>query len=183
MLPDDFEAQLSAAQKSFDSADMLVFSAGSSLSARDMTVDVLNRLGEPGALVHGISIKPGKPTIVGAAEGKPLFGLPGNPVSAVVVFDLVVRPVIHLLSGLEQPPPWPSVMATLSRDVPSVAGREDHIPVRLHQEDGVMCADPVFGKSNLIFILVNSDGMMVVPLDDGGRYAGESVEVRLHGQP
>ena len=148
-----------------------------------MTVEVLNRLGEPGVLVHGISIKPGKPTIVGAVGGRPVFGLPGNPVSAVVVFDLVVRPIIHLLSGLEEPPRWPSVTATLSRDVPSVAGREDHIPVRLHREDGVLCADPVFGKSNLIFTLVKSDGMMVVPLDDGGRYAGDEVEVRLHGHP
>ena len=183
VVPDDFQAQLSAAQKGFESADMLIFSAGSSLSSRDMTVEVFNRLGNPGVLVHGISIKPGKPTIVGAVEGKPVFGLPGNPVSAIVVFDLVVRPIIYLLAGLEEPPRRPSVTATLSRDVPSVAGREDHIPVRLHRENGVLCADPVFGKSNLIFTLVKSDGMMVVPLDDGGRYAGDEVEVRLHGHP
>ena len=183
LVPDNFEAQLAVAQMAFDSADVLIFSAGSSLSSRDMTIDVLNRLGEPGALVHGISIKPGKPTIVGIAKGKPLFGLPGNPVSAVVVFDLVVRPIIHLLSGLTESPAWPSVMAILSRDVPSVAGREDHIPVRLHRENGVLCAEPVFGKSNLIFTLVNSDGMMAIPMDDGGRYAGEQVEVRLHGGP
>ena len=183
VVPDDFEAQLAAARSGFESVDVLIFSAGSSLSSRDMTVEVLNRLGEPGVLVHGISIKPGKPTIVGAVGGRPVFGLPGNPVSAVVVFDLVVRPIIHLLSGLKEPPRWPSVTATLSRDVPSVAGREDHIPVRLHREDGVLWADPVFGKSNLIFTLVKSDGMMVVPLDDGGRYAGDEVEVRLHGHP
>lgn len=183
VVPDDFQAQLSAAQKGIESVDLLIFSAGSSLSSRDMTVEVLNRLGDPGVLVHGISIKPGKPTIVGAVNGKPVFGLPGNPVSAVVVFDLVVRPIIYLLAGMEEPPLWPSIMATLSRDVPSVAGREDHIPVRLHRENGVLCADPVFGKSNLIFTLVKSDGMMVVPLDDGGRYAGDEVEVRPHGYP
>jgi molybdopterin molybdotransferase len=183
LVADDFEAQLSAANKSLESADVLIFSAGSSLSSRDMTVEVLNRLGEPGVLVHGISIKPGKPTIVGAAEGKPLFGLPGNPVSAIVVFDLVVRPILYLMSGLENPPYWPSIQAVLSRDIPSVAGREDHVPVLLHRENGVLCADPVFGKSNLIFTLVKSDGMMVVPLDDGGRYAGDEVEIRLHGHP
>jgi molybdopterin molybdotransferase len=183
LVPDNFEAQLSAAQEVIESADVLIFSAGSSLSTRDMTVDVLNRLGEPGVLVHGISIKPGKPTIVGVAENKPLFGLPGNPVSAVVVFDLVVRPIIYLMSGLDKPPHWPSVQAVLSKDVPSVAGREDHVPVQLRRENGVLCADPVFGKSNLIFTLVKSDGMMIVPLDDGGRYSGDQVEIRFHGHP
>jgi molybdopterin molybdotransferase len=182
LVSDDFESQFSAAQEALGSADVLIFSAGSSLSSRDMTVEVLNRLGEPGVLVHGISIKPGKPTIVGVAKGKPLFGLPGNPVSAVVVFDLVVRPIIYLMSGLEEPTYRPSVRAVLSKDVPSVAGREDHIPVLLRRENGVLCADPVFGKSNLIFTLVKSDGMMVVPMDDGGRYAGEQVEIRLYGQ-
>ncbi|MDP6716152.1 MAG: molybdopterin molybdotransferase MoeA [SAR202 cluster bacterium] len=181
LAPDDFEVQLALAQTAFGSSDVLIFSAGSSLSSRDMTVEVLNRLGEPGVLVHGISIKPGKPTIVGFAEGKPLFGLPGNPVSAVVVFDLVVRPIIHRLSGLNETPMWPSVTATLTKDAPSVAGREDHIPVRLRRENGVLCAEPVFGKSNLIFTLVKSDGMIVIPMDGGGRYAGEQVEVRLHG--
>ncbi|MDP6514854.1 MAG: molybdopterin molybdenumtransferase MoeA, partial [SAR202 cluster bacterium] len=95
--------------------------------------------------------------------------------------DLVVRPIIHRLSGLNETPMWPSVTATLTKDAPSVAGREDHIPVRLRRENGVLCAEPVFGKSNLIFTLVKSDGMIVIPMDGGGRYAGEQVEVRLHG--
>lgn len=182
LVTDDLDAQLAAAQTGFEGADILLFSAGSSLSNRDMTFEVLNRLGEPGVLVHGISIKPGKPTIVGAAQGKPFFGLPGNPVSAVVVFDLVVRPIIHLLAGLNAPPPCPSVTASLSRDVPSVAGREDHVPVRVRTENGILWADPVFGKSNLIFTLVQSDGMIVVPLDDGGLYAGDEVQVQSHGR-
>ncbi|MYA62412.1 MAG: molybdopterin molybdenumtransferase MoeA, partial [Dehalococcoidia bacterium] len=96
LVPDEYEPQLQAARDGIRTADALIFSAGSSLSTRDMTADVFNQLGEPGVLLHGISIKPGKPTIVAVADGKPLFGLPGNPVSALVVFDLLVAPTIHL---------------------------------------------------------------------------------------
>lgn len=180
LVPDNFCDQLDAAREGFDVADLLIFSAGSSLSSRDMTSEVLNSLGEPGVLIHGISIKPGKPTIIGAANGKPLFGLPGNPVSAIVVFDLIVRPVIHFLSGLARSPHRTSVTALLTHDVPSVAGREDHFPVRLSIENDNLFAEPVFGKSNLIFTLVKSDGMMVVPIDVGGQYAGDEIEVILH---
>jgi molybdopterin molybdotransferase len=67
---------------------MLVMSAGSSVSVRDVTVDVLHELGQPGVLLHGVATRPGKPTIVGVAEGKPLLGLPGNPVSAMIQFDM-----------------------------------------------------------------------------------------------
>ena len=84
-----------------------------------MTAAVFNRLGEPGVLLHGISIKPGKPTIVAVAGRKPLFGLPGNPVSALVVFDLLVSPAIHLLSGASDPPTASAVNATLTEDIPS----------------------------------------------------------------
>ena len=103
LAPDEYEPQLQAARDGIHSADALVFSAGSSLSTRDMTADVFNQLGDPGVLLHGISIKPGKPTIVAVADGKPLFGLPGNPVSALVVFDLLVAPTIHLLTGASHP--------------------------------------------------------------------------------
>ena len=115
LVSDDFEAQRQAAVGGLDKCDALVFSAGSSVSSRDLTADVLDSLGEPGVIVHGISIKPGKPTVVGAVDGKPVFGLPGNPVSAMVVFDLLVRPTIYHLSGCETAPPQSTVKATLAR--------------------------------------------------------------------
>ena len=139
---------------------MLVFSAGSSLSTRDMTAAVFNELGDPGVLLHGISIKPGKPTIVAIADSKPLFGLPGNPVSALVVFDLLVAPTIHLLTGAKNPSTTNTVDAILTADIPSESGREDYVPVTLSDSDGILHATPVFGKSNLIYILVNSDGLI-----------------------
>ena len=74
---------------------MLVISAGSSVSTRDMTARVIASLGDPGVLVHGVSIKPGKPTILASIEGKPAIGLPGNPVSALVIFDLFAVPAMY----------------------------------------------------------------------------------------
>ncbi len=177
---DEYEPQLNAARDTLSGADVLVFSAGSSLSTRDMTADVFNQLGGPGVLLHGISIKPGKPTVVGVAEGKPLFGLPGNPVSALVVFDLLVAPAIRALSGETGDSVLPEVSAVLSQDVPSESGREDYVPVTLSFVDGRRAATPVFGKSNLIFTLVKSDGIIEVPMDSGGLYAGETVDVRIY---
>lgn len=181
LVADDYEAQRAAAIRALESTDMLVFSAGSSVSSRDMTAAVIDGLGEPGIIAHGISIKPGKPTVIGVVNGKPAIGLPGNPVSAMVVFDLVARPLIYHMSGCARVPPPPTTHATLLRDIPSVAGREDHIPVRLIQaDDGASAAEPVFGKSNLIYTLVRSDGIVKAPLDKSGLYAGEVVEVRLY---
>ena len=180
LVEDDIEAQRSAAFTALEAGDVLVFSAGSSMSSRDMTAEVFNSLGEPGVLVHGISIKPGKPTIVAMIGGKPAFGLPGNPVSAMVVFDLLVRPTLYWLSGCKRPPEPSTVTATLSRDVASVAGREDYVQVRLARSDGLVSAEPVFGKSNLIYTLIRADGTIKVPMDKGGLYAGEQVSVRLH---
>ncbi len=179
LFPDDLDGQRKAAIEAMGKGDVVVFSAGSSVGSRDMTAAVLSELGEPGVLVHGISIKPGKPTIAGLAGRTPVFGLPGNPVSAMVVFDLLVRPVIHSLIGSGSADIRPTVTATLTRDVPSVSGRQDFFPVRLKAGTGGTVAEPVFGKSNLIFTLVRADGIASVPLDSGGLYAGEPVPVTL----
>ena len=180
LVEDDFDAQRDAALRGLDQADMLVFSAGSSVSSRDMTATVIDSLGSPGVLAHGISLKPGKPTIVGMVDGKPALGLPGNPVSAMVVFELLVRPAIYLLSGCARPPATNTVQARLARDIPSQSGREDYVQVRLAYQNGTLSAEPVFGKSNLIYTLIRADGTVKVPLDKGGLYGGEEVAVRLY---
>ena len=129
LVEDQYEVQRNAALQALEQGDILVFSAGSSVSSRDLTADVIGSLGSPGVLLHGISLKPGKPTIAGIVDGKPVFGLPGNPVSAMVVFDLLVRPIIYLLAGCSQPPDPPIVRARLLRDIASQAGREDYVSV------------------------------------------------------
>ena len=174
---DNFEEQLEIAQKAVEDCDLLIFSAGSSTSSRDMTAKVFGSLGEPGVLVHGISIKPGKPAIIALAKDKPAFGLPGNPVSAMVVFDLLVRPVIEKLLGLDTDF-FSNVNARITQNVPSVSGREDFIPVRLHTESNMLYATPVFGKSNLIFTLIRANGIIKIPLDSSGIYEGSDVLVK-----
>lgn len=179
ILPDDFDTILARVKDVIeDGADMVVLSAGSSVSVRDVTADVYNRLGEPGVLVHGVATKPGKPTILGVGDGVPLVGLPGNPVSAYVQFLMVCTPIIYRLQGGEAPPNI-FVRARLGANVASLAGREDYVPTRLMDNGDELVADPIFFKSNLIFTLVKADGLIRVPLNAGGVAAGEIVEVRL----
>jgi molybdopterin molybdotransferase len=150
-----------------------------------MTADIIRSLGEPGVLVHGINTRPGKPTILGACNGKAVIGLPGNPVSALVNGYLFVVPVIERLLGV-LPKPKPSVLARLMVNLPSQAGREDWWPVKLMLADprGAQSlreyeADPIFGKSNLIFTLASADGLLRIPPSATGLAAGEIVEVYL----
>lgn len=179
IIPDDFAALKQAAAEALAANDMLVMSAGSSVSVRDMTVQVIEQLGQPGVLLHGVATRPGKPTIVGVVEGKPVIGLPGNPVSAMVQFDMFGVPAIYRLQGLPTPPRRGLVWARLTQNIASESGREDYVPARLADSPEGLQATPVFGKSNLIYTLVNADGLLKVPLNKAGLLAGEWVEVRL----
>lgn len=179
LVGDDYATQLEAARRGLEATEMLALSAGSSVSARDRTVDIVAALGRPGALAHGLSLRPGKPAIVGLCDGKPVIGLPGNPVSAMVVSDLLIRPTLYRLLGGLTPPEPPQTTALLAQDVPSAPGREDYVPVRLTEgADGLPRAHPVWGKSGLIFTLVRADGLLRTPPDAAGLYAGEQVQVR-----
>lgn len=160
-----------------DACDLVIISAGSSVSTRDMTADVIGSLGKPGVLAHGIAVKPGKPTIVALAEGKPVFGLPGNPVSAMVVFGLVVAPTIRRLLGAAPADDPPHRRARLARSLASQTGRIDFVPAALHQRDGEWWATPVLGPSNLIATLVRASGLIRIPLDAGGLPEGAWVDV------
>jgi molybdopterin molybdotransferase len=179
IIGDDFDRLLAAARTALNQADALVLSAGSSVSVRDMTSNVIDQLGQPGVLAHGVSIKPGKPTILAVCNGKPVFGLPGNPVSAMVVGDLFITPTVWKMQGCDRPPVQNRIKARLSHNVASVPGRVDYIQVKLIERDGEWWAEPVFGKSNLIFTLVKSDGMLIIPIDANGVQAGEIVEVKM----
>ncbi|MBI5838563.1 MAG: molybdopterin molybdenumtransferase MoeA [Chloroflexi bacterium] len=181
---DRFEVLKDAAAEALTGCDAVIITAGSSASTRDMTAEVIRTLGEPGVLVHGINTRPGKPTILGVCNGKAVIGLPGNPVSALVNGYLFVVPVIEKLLGA-LPKPKPTVMARLTVNLPSQAGREDWWPVKLSpsptgrgQGEG-LSADPIFGKSNLIFTLTSADGLLRIHPDATGLSAGEMIEVTL----
>jgi len=179
IVPDDFKLLQKAAGSALKQHDMLVLSAGSSVSVRDMTGDVIDGLGQPGVLLHGVATRPGKPTILGVVGDKPVLGLPGNPVSAMVQFAMFGLPAIYRLQGLQRPPRQGIVWAVSSARISSESGREDYVPARLEETPDGLVATPVFGKSNLIYTLVNADGLIKVPLNKGGLLAGEWVEVQL----
>jgi molybdopterin molybdotransferase len=174
---------LHTAERALIDCDGIVISAGSSASSRDITSQVIHSLGEPGILVHGINLRPGKPTILAVCNYKPVIGLPGNPVSALVVAQIILTPMIKHMLGCESGRPLASVSARLTINLPSQAGREDWVAVRLeidHESSSVdYRAIPVFGKSNLIFTLVRADGMFRIPPEVTGLSAGETVHVFL----
>ena len=182
IITDTFEALKAMAGKALAESDAVIITAGSSASTRDMTADVIRALGQPGVLVHGINTRPGKPTILGACNGKAVIGLPGNPVSALVNGYLFVVPVIEKLLGV-LPKPKATVLARLTINLASQAGREDWWPVKLTESSISKTthyeANPIFGKSNLIFSLAAADGLLRIPTDATGLSAGEMVEVLL----
>jgi molybdopterin molybdotransferase len=179
--PDRRDELLLEARGGLAVADALVLSAGSSVSVRDLTAEVVDALGRPGILAHGIAIKPGKPTVLALCDGKPVIGLPGNPASALVVAWRIVRPLVRLLGGeqlADDAPGDESFNATLDLPVPSRPGREDYVPCTLARDAaGDLHATPIFGSSNLIFTLVRSDALIAIPLDRSGLPAGERVTV------
>ncbi len=178
ILPDRRDAFEQAAMRAMREADAVVFMAGSSMSERDLTPDVVNSMGKPGILVHGIAFRPGKPTLFAVCDGKPVFGLPGNPISALVTASLFVAPTLWRMQGA--PPPHPYILsAALSRDVKSPPDLEHWFPVKLGGELGSLKAEPVSTKSNLIFGLVRADGLACAPLGVDHLSAGTVLDVRL----
>lgn len=177
--PDHWDTMLARVSEAKEENDLVIITAGSSASRRDLTADVIDAQGEPGVLIHGVNVKPGKPTIFGVADQTAFVGLPGNPVSALVIAELFVKPVIEALLGLREEKPSQTVQARLSINLSSETGREHYVPVKLTEDEDGYRADPVFGKSNLIFLLVRADGLVKIPSEASGMSAGEKVFVTL----
>jgi molybdopterin molybdotransferase len=166
---ESFEATLA---KALPECDVVLISGGSSKDDRDMTASVIARMGE--VLVHGITIAPGKPTIIGTIGKTPVFGLPGHPASAYVVLLVIVRPLLAHMLG-EKKTAITTTRATLGSNIPSQKGREEYVRVKL--VDGI--AHPIFGKAGLLNTLVESDGLVRVPAGQEGLEQGSEVDVIL----
>lgn len=177
IVPDDPQKLKMILDSALKECDAVLITAGSSASARDMTSSVIDNAGKPGVVVHGINIRPGKPAILAACDGKPVVGLPGNPVSALVIAWLFVPAMIEKLLNQKSLSLKKQISARLSVNIASQAGREDYIPVKLNFEKDGFEAEPIFFKSNLIFNLVKADGLMVIPADANGLNAGDTVQV------
>jgi molybdopterin molybdotransferase len=175
----DDEQELAKRSKALlEKVDCLILSGGSSVGTKDYSVNVIESLGKPGVFVHGISIKPGKPTIFSVADGKPIIGLPGHPASAMVIFQLFARPILNEIQGYSQEEKQ-LAKARITKNIPSAPGRTDYIRVRLFQELGEWYAEPIFGKSSLISTFVKSEGLVEVPAPNEGVQKGDQVLVRL----
>ncbi|RJP79514.1 MAG: molybdopterin molybdenumtransferase MoeA [Desulfobacteraceae bacterium] len=169
IIRDRYEDLLATCLRAVEASDMIIISGGSSVGTRDYTIDAISALPESEILVHGISISPGKPTILGRSSQKPVWGLPGHVVSSMIVFHMVVKPFLeHIRGRTDQNGKHRNVSAFLSRNVSSAQGRVDCVRVRLMEKDGRLLAEPILGKSALINTMVKADGLVVIGLNSEG---------------
>ena len=161
-------------------ADAIIISGGSSVGSRDITLEVINQLGKPGILVHGVSVKPGKPTIIAVVDNVPIFGLPGHPVSAMIIFDIFLKVLIRWLGGTNsQLIDNRQIDAELDANIASDSGREEYIRVVLYKKAGKIFAKPILGKSGLISNMVFASGVIKIALNHEGLVKGSNVKVDL----
>jgi molybdopterin molybdotransferase len=177
IVKDSRDNLLRTCRQALEHSDMVMISGGSSVGARDFTVEVLGMLPDTAILVHGISISPGKPTILARCGSKAFWGLPGHAVSAMVVFAVVVRPFLDRLCGLSAATREFAVEAILNRNLASAQGRVDYIRVRLYEQDGNIMAEPILGKSGLINTMVKADGLIAIGMNTEGLEKGAPVRV------
>jgi molybdopterin molybdotransferase len=178
---DRFDALKEKIELGLRESDMVVITGGSSVGSLDLTGEVLQIFPGTEILGHGVSIRPGKPTLLADINGKPFLGLPGHPVSAMVIFHFFGKPILKILSGLSREGIWHQikVKAKASRNIPSVPGREDYVRVRLEEREGTLWAHPIFGKSGAISNLVNANGLIRIGINEEGLEEGEEAEAIL----
>ncbi|MDO5673424.1 MAG: molybdopterin molybdotransferase MoeA [bacterium] len=178
---DDFAQLQAISTKALAEADVLLLSGGSSVGKRDFTLRVLSSIPQAQVLAHGVSIRPGKPTILAAQGNKALIGLPGHVASAMVVFYLFVRPLLRRYSGLSTTLGLQRIQARTGQQIVSAIGREDYVRVRLAytQSGELPLAWPVYGKSGLLSHLVRADGLLPIGRDMEGLDSGVETSVYL----
>lgn len=180
IVPDDPYRLRTAIEEALEDCDVVVINAGSSAGSEDMTVQVIEEMGE--VVTHGISMMPGKPTILATVKGKPVVGNPGYPVSAVISCEEILRPLIGRLLGIELPP-RPKVRATMTRKLPCKAGIQEFVRVRLGDVEGTITATPLPRAAGSITSLTRADGILRVPEEVEGYAEGEEVWVELLRSP
>lgn len=175
---DNFNNIKQVVEEALIHSDVVLISGGSSAGSRDETVKVIDALGTPGVLVHGIAVKPGKPTIIGKVNGKAVIGLPGHPASAYLIFNTFVG---HLFKVLNNEPAefTTGIRGEMACNYPSNTGREEYLPVKLEKVDGKLLVHPVFGKSGQITLLTSADGYVHIRRGSEGLNQGAEAEVIL----
>ena len=175
---DNLAVLVDRAKAAHASSDVLILSGGSSVGEKDVVADAIAALGAPGILVHGVAIRPGKPTILALCSGKPVFGLPGNVVSVMVTFEQFVRPVIEGLAGRREARVVGKVIRAHLVAKVTTREREDHVRVALSERNGEVWASPLPSGSAIITSMVRADGIVVVPMNSVLE-EGAEVEVKV----
>ena len=159
---------------------MVLISGGSSVGMRDFTIEAFEAQADAQIMVHGVSISPGKPTILARSGNKPMWGIPGHITSAMVVFRVLVQPFVVYLGGLDDRFRRVfTIPCRLARNLSSAQGRVDFIRVRLEHGDGELFAEPLLGKSGLIHTMVKADGLVRIPAHVEGLDKGDRVAVEI----
>ncbi len=173
---DDEELLRAVISEAIQKSDLVAISGGSSKGKKDITAKLIDELSSPGVFTHGLAIKPGKPTILGLDEsGRTLLvGLPGHPVAAMAVFEMLP---VWLKKYLQEEKPVLKIPASLSGNVPGTPGRQMLVFVQLEEEGATYTATPIFGKSGLISTITSADGYAVLDLNREGLKSGEKIWV------
>jgi molybdopterin molybdotransferase len=162
--------------------DAVITIGGTSVGGLDLVPDAVNKLGKPGVVVHGVAIRPAMPTALAVLEGKPVLILSGNPVAAVIGFEVFGRPLVCRLLGMGEAEPRPVLKAVLARRVASALGRKTYVRVHVALKEGEFYAEPVSAKgSGSISTMTQSNGFVVVPENREGVSEGETVIVHMFG--
>lgn len=176
VVQDDFELLRKTLEDSLADSDLVLLSGGSSVGVKDYTSEVLGSFTDSKILVHGLAVKPGKPTVIARVQGKPVFGLPGQPASAMMVFKAVVEPFMRGLMG-ELPCTTLGTTAAAAVNMPSAPGRTTFQMVTLEIQEGVLTAVPVHGKSGMISLMSRAQGYIRIDSHKEGIKRGEAVQV------
>ncbi len=180
---DDRAALTARLKEGLRGADVVLVSGGTSAGVGDLLYRVIDDLGAPGILVHGVAVRPGKPVLIAVVDGTPVFGLPGYPTSALMMFHVFVQPVVRAMAGLPAAVEARTLAARTAERIPASFGRHEYLPVNLVQtEGGDYTVYPVPGGSGAITTLVEADGFIEVPGDRAFLAAGEAVAVELFGR-
>jgi molybdopterin molybdotransferase len=178
IVPDRKEEIVARIRRGLQTADIIVISGGSSVGTKDLTLDCIQAFEGAEIRANGLALKPGKPTILAAIDGKPVIGLPGHPVSCIVIFYLIVRPIMNImLFYSEAIRDQRTVRARITQNIASVSGREEYVRVRLEGKEGELWAVPIPGGSHVISSLSHSDGLARIDLEREGVEKGEAVDV------
>jgi len=177
LIKDDFDALRGALDHAVHVADLVILSGGSSVGTRDFTNAAIESFNTGEILLHGISVKPGKPTIVGRIDNKMVFGLPGHPAASAIIFEILVKPYIEKCQ-LKQPGTF-KIGAKLTSNLHAAPGKDTFVMVALHSENGTTHATPIHGKSGLMTLLTKATGYIQITSELEGLYKDQEVEVTL----